>query len=340
MHSKVLIVIPCYNEEDYIEKCLSSVCRLEYPNELLTIAVCDGMSTDRTRDIIQSFVDKNKHIHLIDNPRRITSYGLNKGLKSFNADFKMILGAHSEISPDYVKKSIEAFKNNNRIGCTGGFIENVHKDPLSKSISKAMASEFGVGNAHFRTQKKTGFVDTVAFGMYRSEVFEKIGYFDDQLVKNQDDEFNYRVIKNGYLIWLDKNVRSKYYVRSTFKKLFRQYFLYGFWKVGVNMKHKTITTFRQLIPFLFMFFLIFFPGSFIFCKYCLMPYAGIIGVYFLLNLFFSIKKSSSVSEVFLIIWSFLILHFSYGTGYLAGLIYFCFTGENKNGKNKQSLVNI
>jgi GT2 family glycosyltransferase len=119
-----------------------------------------------------------------------------------------------------------------------------------------MSSVFGVGNAHFRTGGKSGCVDTVAFGAYRREVFERVGFFDEELARNQDDEFNYRVVQGGFKIFLDPAIQSDYFVRGSISKLYKQYDQYGYWKVFVNKKHGAVTTLRQLAPPLWVLFLL------------------------------------------------------------------------------------
>ena len=207
-----------------------------YPNELFNIFLCDGMSDDKTREIIQGIAKNNNQVILLDNLKQTTPFALNIALKKSTADIKIIFGAHATADPNFIIENVRAFENASDIGCTGGVIENVYENHTSKIIGLAMSSPFGVGNAHFRTGTKDGFVDTVAFGAYKKEVFEKVGYFDESLTRNQDDEFNFRVLKNGFRIYLSNKIYSKYYVRGAFDKLFKQYFQYGYWKVFVNKK--------------------------------------------------------------------------------------------------------
>ena len=183
-----------------------------------------------------------------------------------------------------------------------------------------MSSGFGVGSAHFRTGNSEGYVDTVAFGAYRKEVFTTVGLFDEKLVRNQDDELNYRVTRGGFKIWLTHKSRLKYYVRSSFKNLFNQYFQYGYWKVYVNKKHRAITTFRQLVPALFVFSFFFGALLSFFYSGLFFLFTGVMSVYFLSATFAALKNANNFrdfSETFL---SFLILHFSYGTGYLKAVL--------------------
>ena len=234
MKLKVAVIIPCKNEEHYIEKCINSILNSNYPKELLSIYVCDGLSTDNTVEIVKNSIKNNPEVNLLINKEQTTPQGLNLGLKTAQSDVKIILGAHSEVDPNFIQENVNILQQHSEVGCAGGVIKNVFENKTSEVIGAAMSSPFGVGNAHFRTGAKDGIVDTVAFGAYRKEVFEKIGYFDEELVRNQDDEFNFRLIKNGYKIYLSQKIISLYYVRASFKKLFKQYYQYRLVKIFVR----------------------------------------------------------------------------------------------------------
>jgi GT2 family glycosyltransferase len=255
------------------------------------------------------------------------------GLQASQEDFKMILGAHASLPNDYIEKCIQTFIENPEADCVGGIIINEYQDATSQAIGCAMSSSFGVGNAHFRTGNKNGFVDTVAFGMYRKEVFEKIGYFREELIRNQDDEFNFRMEKNGMQCYLNTELNSKYYVRGTLNKLLKQYYQYGYWKVYVNILHGQITTVRQLVPFAFVCHLILFVFTNIFfSKYDV--FLGIpILAYFILAVIFAGRAKSKEPRVTLL--SFFILHLGYGWGYLRGVIEMKIFGKRPTLQNAQ-----
>jgi glycosyltransferase involved in cell wall biosynthesis len=318
----VAIIIPCRNEEKYIGRCITSIQELNYPQQKLYVYICDGMSDDGTRDVLKSYSKKESNIHLLENERKTTPFALNLGIKTSPADINIILGAHSEVDKDFVLENVKAFKQGNQIGCTGGVIKNVYEDSMAELIGLAMSSVFGVGNAHFRTGTKSGYVDTVAFGAYKREVFDKIGYFDEELARNQDDEFNYRLLKNGFKIYLSPAIQSKYYVRGSIKKLYKQYFQYGFWKVYVNKKHKAITTIRQLIPFLFVVFLIL--GSILstLSSKILISFISVLLIYLITAFFFGYKLSKRITTSLKLMFLFFVLHISYGLGYLKGIVWF------------------
>lgn len=332
MNKTVSIIIPCKNEEEYIEKCILSVLSNNYPKELVSIYVCDGLSEDKTPEIVQTISLKHSNVHLLKNKKQTTPFALNLGLKKSEADIKIILGAHAEVDKNFITENVKTFKIDTKIGCTGGVIKNVYENNTSKIIGLAMSSPFGVGNAHFRTGAKSGYVDTVAFGAYKKEVFNKIGYFDESLTRNQDDEFNYRLVKNDFKIYLNQNIKSKYYVRASFKKLFRQYYQYGYWKVFVGKKHKAVTSIRQLIPLFFVLFLIF--GGLLSLVHPYLFFVFVAGLCTYLIAAF-LAAFTLKSNPFKIVYSFLILHSSYGFGYLLGIFDFLILNKKPNKSSSE-----
>jgi glycosyltransferase involved in cell wall biosynthesis len=333
---QVAVVIPCRNEERYIERCVLSVLASELRDVTLKVVICDGLSTDRTPYLVQALAMNDPRVLLLANERQTTPFALNLGIRATpECDIHIILGAHAEVAPDYVQRCVDHLEKDSTLGCVGGIIENVNEDAKSEMIAKAMSSPFGVGNAHFRTGKKSGFVDTVAFGAYPRQVFEKVGYFDEDLTRNQDDEFNYRVTKAGFRILLDPAIRSRYYVRASFEKLARQYYQYGFWKVYVNKKHGAVTTFRQLVPPLFVLFLmsgIFTPAD----EALHITWIIIFAVYLFGAIVSAARQRASIQEFPGIVWSFLILHVMYGLGYLAGIWRFMILRKPPESKHSTS----
>ena len=235
---------------------------------------------------------------------------------------------------NFISQNIFYLNKYSECGCVGGYLENVYENKTAEIVGAAMSSVFGVGNANFRIPDKEGFVDTVAFGAYRKEVFEKIGLFDEVLTRNQDDDFNFRVTKSGFKIFLSPKIRCKYYVRASYKKLYRQYFQYGYWKVYLNKKHKAFLSVRQLIPFLFVAFLLL--GFIASCFNKTLGILYLLGIiaYCLLAFYFAFQKSKQISGVIRIAATFFILHWSYGIGYAKGVIDFILLNKKPNREVK------
>ncbi|AYD41419.1 glycosyltransferase family 2 protein [Clostridium fermenticellae] len=325
----VSIIIPCRNEEKYISECLDSFMKQTYPKEYFEVFVCDGMSDDSTRDIVKKYEEKYGNVKLIDNNGYTAPKGMNEGIRKSNADIVIIFGAHAFADKDFIKYNVEALKNK-EIGCAGGPIKTISEDDKGTAVAIAMSSPFGVGNALFRYAHEETFVDTVAFGAYRKEVLDKIGYFDDELVRNQDDELNYRVVKNGYKVLLTPKVKSSYYSRSSLRKLWKQYYQYGFWKVRVMQKHGKPASVRHLVPLLFVVtnILGILLGAFI--KPVFYLWILEVCIYLIGDLIASLKAFKGNFKLLKYIpLIFPILHVSYGFGFLRGLFSFYVFKSNK-----------
>lgn len=316
---RLAVVIPCRNEAAYIEGCVRSLLQADYPQELLSIRVVDGMSDDGTREILAGLAAQFPQVRFIDNPRRTTPIALNLGLRMGGFDAAIILGAHAEVDAGFLRRNVEALRRDSTAGCSGGIIENVYDGTTARAIGAAMGHPFGVGSAHFRTGRRDGHVDTVAFGCYRSEVFASVGYFDDELVRNQDDEFNYRVTQAGFRILLDLGIRSKYFVRASYPRLFEQYEQYGFWKVYVNRKHGVVTTMRQLVPAAWVAFVLMGLSLAALSWAIAATFLTGVALYVLAAWYSAGKVSGTIQERSGVFQAFVVLHAGYGIGYLRGV---------------------
>lgn len=322
----VSIVVPCRNEEKYIEKCLDSILGNDYLKDKLEILVVDGFSTDKTKEIAKEFTQRYSFIKLIDNPQKIQSVALNIGIKQARGEIIIIMGTHTVYTSDYISNCVKCLIGTG-VDCAGGIcITNPGSEThIGNAVAFALSSSFGVGNAYFRIGlKEPKEVDTVPFGCYKKEVFDKIGLFDEELVRCQDDEFNYRLRKAGSKIFLFPDIKSYYYARSSFKTLWHQYFGYGLWKVRVFQKHPKMMQVRQFIPGAFVFVL---GISLIFSLF----YASfrwffgtIVLSYLICSLFYSfrIAKEHGWKYFGIMPVTFSILHLAYGTGFLTGLVRF------------------
>jgi glycosyltransferase involved in cell wall biosynthesis len=319
----ISIIIPMRNEENYIEKCVKSLIDQDCPEDSYEVIIVDGMSDDRSREIVRSLSNNHSNVFLLENPNIVTSFGLNIGIKKSRGKIVNILGAHSFVRADFIKENIETFENV-EADCVGGPIQSVGKTYSARAISLAMSSPFGIGNALFRYSTRDGYVDTLAFGAYKREVFRKIGLFDEELVRNQDDEFNYRLRKAGGKIFITPRIRSFYYNQATLKKVWRQYFQYGFWKVRVMQKHLKMMKLRQFIPTVFVLSIIISLLLSFHSKIFLVSFLLISGIYLACNLFFSfrIARKYEWKYFFFLPLVFNTLHWSYGFGFLIGLFRF------------------
>ena len=337
---KVTVIIPCRNEEQNIEKCIESIYNSDFDKAKLEVIIADGVSTDNTLSIINKLSKKYPELIVIENKKQITPVAFNIGLKYGTGEYLVTIGSRHFISQDYISKCVNILDTNQDIACVGGVSLCIESTTKGKIIANAMSNSFGVGGGNFRSQKTSGYVDTVGAPMYRKSVLEKIGYFDESLVRNQDDELSYRISKNGFKIFQSNEISVEYVTRSDFSKLFMQLFQYGYWKVLVNKKHKTITTFRQIIPPIFVVYLISALAILILNisnGYLVLIYLLPLIVYFIMALIVTVKDKLKISEIVLTIYCFIIMHISYGYGYLMGVVYFMILNR-KPGFNVKKLT--
>lgn len=320
----VSVVMPVHNEADFIKRSLNAVIAQKYPPDLMEIIIADGLSDDSTREKIEELKKTTSiPIIIVDNPKKIAPAGLNSAIKIAKGEIIVRVDGHCEVEADYVENCVRHLSANEAEG-VGGPIETIGETLTAQAIALAMSSTFGVGGSAFRTiNDREMFVDTVAFPGYTRKIIEKVGLFNEELVRNQDDEYNYRIRKMGGKILLSPDIRSRYYSRSSFKSLWRQYFQYGYWKIRVLQLHPRQMSLRQFIPFLFVLSLIFTSILSIFSVVGRVGFLLIFGSYLLVNLIAAILTvKSKILLIPLLSISFAILHLSYGLGFLVGIIAF------------------
>lgn len=320
----VSIIIPCRDEEKYIVRCLDSIIAQNYPKDNLEILVVDGGSTDGTKETVKEYIQKYSFMKLLNNPRRAVPIALNIGIKEVKGEVIMRMDAHNSYEKNYIPKCVKYLKKYDVDNVGGICIASPGANTiLARSIALTLSHPFGVGNSYFRIGlKEPRFVDTVPFGCYKKEVFEKIGLFNEELIRNQDIEFNLRLKKAGRKILLIPDIISYYYARSTLRSLAKQNFGNGFWVIYSLKFAKIPFGIRHLVPFFFVLSLM---GSLIlsfFFHPFIYLFIFILGSYFTLNIFFSAQLCLKNSLKYLptLILSFSTLHFSYGFGSIWGFI--------------------
>ncbi|MFH2032135.1 MAG: glycosyltransferase family 2 protein [Bacteroidota bacterium] len=322
-YSFVSIIIPSRNEEKHIANCLDSIMANDYSKDKLEVLVVDGMSEDGTRGIIEKYAQQYPNIKLLDNPKKIVPTAMNLGIKEAKGNIIIRMDAHTEYQKDYISKIVHWLEKSGADNVGGMWVTLPGAATLkANAIASALSSPFGVGNAMFRIGvKEPTYVDTVPFGAYRKEVFSKIGLFDEELVRNQDDEFNLRLIKNGGKILLVPEIVSYYYARDSLSKLWRMYFQYGYFKVRVIQKIGAVLTVRQIIPSLFVGSLMLTGLLSFFTKYSLWMFLAIFGLYFAANIVFSLHVAlkKGLKLFFVLPVAYATLHFGYGLGFLKGI---------------------
>lgn len=310
----VSVIIPCKNEVHHIKNCVRSVLANTY--EHIEVLVCDGMSEDGSADVVRSMDDPR--VRLVENVQQTTPAAFNAGISNAQGDIVIILNARCTISKNYVSECVKILDATPKIGCVGGLGDHISKTTVQRAIALAMQSKIGVGFGNYRTFKKSKFVDTVWTPAYRKSIFSEIGLFDETLLRNQDEDFNYLVRKAGYKIYMHDGIHVHYEARGSFKKLFMQYLQYGYWKFRVNRKHHAFITARQAIPPAFILFLL--SGPAWYYTGFGMSYLYILGIYLLLVLMSAAIKSGNMNEIFLVLFAVILMHISYGYGYIRAVI--------------------
>lgn len=317
------VVVPMRNEAAHAVACLEALLGQDYPPDRYEVLVADGESTDGSSELVAEMARRDPRIRVCPNPDRTTPFGLNTGIRAATGDVIVILGAHAFVEADFLRESVLALERSGA-DVAGGVMEAIGQDPFGQAVAAAVCSRFGVGSVAFRQATAEQFVDTAVFAAYRREILERVGLFDEEMIRNQDDELNYRIRAHGGRIFLTPRVRSRYVSRATPQRLWKQYFAYGYYKVRVLQKHPRMMQPRHFAPALAV---ACGTGGLVIAAVerrilaLLLPVAG---------LYIGGLGAASVGAARRIGWaqlpgllvSFPILHVSYGTGFLLGLVRF------------------
>ncbi len=318
------VICPIYNEEKYIEKCIQSILEQDYPKEKLEILFVDGMSTDKTREIVKMYSKEYSFIRLLDNPHKIVPYAMNKGIEESNGDIIMRLDAHATYECNYFSvlvSSLQRLKADN----IGSMCKTdvLNKTPKTLAIKEVLSNKFGVGNSTFRLGvDKEQKVDTVPFGCWPRRVFEKYGLYNVKLVRNQDIELNKRIINGGGSIYIVPNTFCTYLARETYSGVAKNNYGNGKWNILTVYYTKLLSSLsiRHFIPLVFLLSLViplllsmFYLPIILVALFSFMSYVLLLGY---ISIKTAVKKRLSFVRLFI---TFIILHLSYGCGSLVGI---------------------
>jgi glycosyltransferase involved in cell wall biosynthesis len=317
----VSIIIPMRNEEKFVGRCLDSFLRQIEGRNNFEILCVDGISTDKTREIVQQYAERDNRIRLIENPRQIVPVALNLGIQQSRGDFIMVAGCHAEYAPDYIDKCLDVFE---RTGAdkVGGYLTTVPREDstIGRAIAAATSSRFGVGSGG-RVQGPEKDAVQAAYGGFRRDVFDRFGLYDERLVRNQDLELACRLHNGGGKTIISPEIRVKYYNQSTFAGLRNQAFSNGLWNIytvwiigrGVRLKH--------LVPFGFVLSILFLTIAGIFWPAMWFVLGLELLIYCMVALGLSLSLASKArTSGFLVFLAFLQLHFAYGIGSCRGAL--------------------
>lgn len=319
----ISIIIPVRNEARFIDRCLHSVFSADPVPGGMEVLVIDGMSDDGTRQILNEWCQKQPNLRVLDNPKRIVPTAMNIGIRNAQGRWIIRLDAHSEYPANYFTLCLETSQRTGADNAGGDFLTLSQDEGLQGKLVQALTTHpFGVGNAGFRIGAPEGPADTVVYGCYRREAFDRIGLFDERLVRNQDYELNRRLLKAGGSIWRNPRIQVRYYNQGTLKGLLQQSFVTGKWHPWMWYIAPYSFAWRHAVPLGFV-------GSLLsaFLLFIVAPPLGIAAFklilvpYFVLALFASLQQSIRYGAwMFPILpFLFLIYHLSYGVGALWGL---------------------
>ncbi|MFZ2783829.1 MAG: glycosyltransferase family 2 protein [Sediminibacterium sp.] len=329
MHSKtkIDIVVPVLNEEKYIASCLDSILKFKVPENVETeIYIIDGMSRDKTKEICLQYSARHENIKYLENKEKIQSCALNLAIKNGTGDYIMRLDAHAKYPTDYLSNCIETSFRTNADNVGGIVITLKGDDTYHAALVQALTThKFGVGDSSFRTEEKMeNSSDTVPFGFFKKEIFKKVGFFDQRLVRAQDYEMNRRIIKFGGRIWLNSAIFSEYYNQPTLAKfLNKQFFKEAPYNAYMWYVAPYSFAIRHVITGCFTGGILLGLLLSIFSPLIANIYIGVLILYFSLAFLSSVQqaiKYKHPSFIIILPFCFFSYHFIHGAGVLVGLL--------------------
>lgn len=315
----VSVVIPCRNERAHIESCVRSVLGQQGVSGLEVI-VADGMSDDGTREILRDIENQVPCLRVIENPAGIVSTGLNAAIRLAQGDIILRMDAHTKYASDYVSQCVAVLNETGADNVGGPWIAK-GDGFVSQAIAAAFQSWFGAGGARGHDTGYEGEVDTVYLGCWPRRTFDRIGYFDEELVRNQDDELNLRLSRAGGRIWQSPRIKSWYTPRGSLAALVRQYAQYGYWKVRVIQKHKLPASVRHVVPGCFVLLLASLPLAGLLSRAAVWTWAGLVTAYIVCDIGASLSVAVRKGFRFFPLLPFIFpcFHIGYGYGFLRGI---------------------
>ena len=316
----VSVVVPMRNEEQYIAQCLRSLIDQDYPEHRYEVLVIDGCSEDRSKQIVAELSAAHPYIRLLGNPSQVVTTALNKGLHEAKGEIIVRVDAHCFVARDFLRRSVECLERT-MADCVGGPLEYVGNSFQAKAIGLALSSPFGVGNALFRYSKREGYVDTVAFGAYRKEVFDRVGLFDEELIRSEDNDLHFRIRESGGKIFLTPKIKCYYHNRSSLTDLWKQQFQNGLWTFRTVRKSPGSLSLRHYVPLMFLISILASLGLSLLNSQAIFLFYVIMLSYTGVSLFFSmaIAFENGWKYFFMLPIVFACLHFRRGFGSIISL---------------------
>ncbi len=320
----VSIIIPVRNEEEYIRACLQSLVEQNYPASECEIIVVDGQSSDRTREIIEEIGERNPQVRCLDNPAGIVPTAMNIGIRAARGEVIIRADGHTVYPRDYAANCLKYLVQTGADNVGGPCVTVTADESVSaRLVAAVLSSPFGVGNSKFRTSREEGFVDTVPFGAFRREIFDRVGMYNEKLVRNQDNDLNARIRKAGGRIYLTPALTTYYHPVKNFLSLLKYAFKTSQWHVFTLRENRKSMGVRHLAPAMFLILLLLLlPASFVSAT-ALAFLIGILCAYILTGFYFSLRAKREGNWDVAVVQPFatVCFHIAYGAGTLLGLRY-------------------
>lgn len=331
----ISVVIPCFNEERYIKDCVESLLANGWNPDKMEILIVDGNSSDGTTRILQELTKSYPQVKVLNNPLRITPRSLNMGVHEAKGTFTLISSAHASFEQGYLETLVKEMEKNADTIAVGGVMETKVKNstPVSESIRTVLMHPVGVGNAKFRTGVRSlQEVDTVPFGLYRSELLKVSGAYNERLIRNHDMELSKRLLRNGGRIYLSPKAKCTYFARETFGAMAKNNFNNGKWNLKTVWITRTFASLslRHFIPLIFLgaWSLPLLASLVLWNPYGALTSLALLAVYKMVLMTVAWKARNGKNNVLRMVTAFMVLHFAYGLGSFIGLLSLPFTSRN------------
>ena len=314
---KVSVIVPLYNEERFVKGLIDSLLSQTFPREQMEWILVDGLSTDKTVELI----NQNKQdlpLVLLTNEKRKACYALNMAIDCAKGEYIIRMDAHASFPPDYIEKCVHYLDTMQDVDNVGGVADTKAEGFIGGTISQMLSTKFGVGGSSFRVGDGNKYVDTVPFGAFRRSVFQKVGNFNVKLTRSEDNDMNARIRESGGKIWLAEDIKFNYYCRDTVGGLLKMGLSNGNALFRTLKENPKAMSLRHFIPFFFLMSLVVLSVSAIFLPFVWCALVVEVGLYTLLNVYFSFIKCG-FKQGFIAIWLYPLFHLTYGLGSLLGL---------------------
>lgn len=313
----VTIAVPCWNEEKHIEACVEDIFSQDYPADRIEVLIGDGMSTDRTREILARLGERHPNLRVIDNPRRLQAAAMNSMIEAAKGEVIVRMDVHARYASDYVTRCVEVLEETGAVN-VGGAQRAIAETFFQRALCAALESPLGMGGAKYRSADAEGFVDTIFLGAFKKEIFAEVGNYDPNAITNEDAELNQRILDAGKKLYLSRKIVVQYYPRDSFKGLAKQYYKYGVGRARTLLKHRTFPTPRPALPFLMVVggvTLLVVPGLRKFAPFAFGLYGTAIAVEAVrMSLRHGLLLTPLVAAIFPV------LHVAHGVGFATGLM--------------------